>query len=112
MGVYSTSSNAGLQRRWWRSSTGGRCRPPKREGRSGEPRRAEFIGDAVLTLVGLTTLMADSKPKGAKPAAKVVHRMAPHPPSAEMRSSDGRLSAAQVFAALNEIRPTNAVLVE
>jgi benzoylformate decarboxylase len=38
--------------------------------------------------------------------------VAPHPPSAEMRSSDGRLSAAQVFAALNEIRPTNTVLVE
>jgi benzoylformate decarboxylase len=29
-----------------------------------------------------------------------------------MRSSDGRLSAAQVFAALNEIRPKNTVLVE
>jgi benzoylformate decarboxylase len=67
-----------------------------------------LIGDAVLTLVGLTALMADYKPKAAKPAAKV----APHPPSAEMRSSDGRLSAAQVFAALNEIRPTNTVLVE
>lgn len=71
-----------------------------------------LIGDAVLTLVGLTALMADYKPKAAKPAAKVAHRMAPHPPSAEMRSSDGRLSAAQVFAALNEIRPTNTVLVE
>jgi hypothetical protein len=71
-----------------------------------------LIGDAVLTLVGLTALMADYKPKAAKPAAKVAHRIAPHPPSAEMRSSDGRLSAAQVFAALNEIRPTNTVLVE
>jgi benzoylformate decarboxylase len=56
--------------------------------------------------------MADYKPKAAKPAAKVSHRMVPHPPNAEMRSSDGRLSAAQVFAALNEIRPTNTVLVE
>jgi benzoylformate decarboxylase len=71
-----------------------------------------LIGDAVLALVGLTALMADHKPKAAKPAAKVAHRMAPHPPSAEMQSSDGSLSAAQVFAALNEIRPTNAVLVE
>src|ERR1700722_15678813 len=67
-----------------------------------------LIGDAVLALVGLTALMADYKPKAAKPAAKVAHRMAPHPPSAEMQSSDGSLSAAQVFAALNEIRPTNA----
>jgi benzoylformate decarboxylase len=48
-----------------------------------------LIGDAVLTLVGLTALMADYKPKAAKPAAKVAHRMARHPPSAEMRSSDG-----------------------
>ena len=71
-----------------------------------------LIGDAVLTLVGLTALMADYKAKAAKPAAKVAHRMAPHPPSAEMQSSDGSLSGAQVFAALNEIRPTNAVLVE
>jgi hypothetical protein len=76
------------------------------------PVGGSLIGDAVLTLVGLTALMADYKPKAAKPAAKVAHRMAPHPPSAEMRSSDGRLSAAQVFAALNEIRPTNTVLVE
>jgi benzoylformate decarboxylase len=38
--------------------------------------------------------------------------MAPHPPCAEKPSNDGRLSAAQVFAALNEIRPANTVLVE
>jgi len=38
--------------------------------------------------------------------------MAPHPPTAEERKRDGRLSAAQVFAALNEIRPANTVLVE
>jgi hypothetical protein len=76
------------------------------------PVGGSLIGDEVLTLVGLTALMADYKPKAAKPGAKVAHRMAPHPPSAEMRSSDGRLSAAQVFATLNEIRPTNTVLVE
>ena len=38
--------------------------------------------------------------------------MAPHPPCAEKPSNDGRLSAAQVFVALNEIRPANTVLVE
>jgi hypothetical protein len=53
------------------------------------PVGGSLIGDEVLTLVGLTALMADYKPKAAKPAAKVAHRMAPHPPSAEMRSSDG-----------------------
>jgi len=71
-----------------------------------------LLGDAVLSLVGLTTLLADHKPKPARPHEKVAHRMAPHPPSAENLSNDGRLSAAQVFAALNEIRPAYAVLVE
>ena len=38
--------------------------------------------------------------------------MAPHPPAAANGSVDGRLSAAQVFTALNEIRPAHAVLIE
>ena len=71
-----------------------------------------LLGDAVLSLIGLTTLLANTKPKTAKPHERVAHRMAPHPPGAKERSSDGRLSAAQVFAALNEIRPPNTVLVE
>jgi benzoylformate decarboxylase len=71
-----------------------------------------LLGDAVLSLVDLTALLANYKPKTAKPREKVAHRMAPHPPYAEKRSNDGRLSAAQVFAALNEIRPANTVLVE
>ena len=61
-----------------------------------------LLGDAVLSLVALTGLLAGYKPKGAKPREKVAHRMAPHPPFAEKRPNDGRLSAAQVFAALNE----------
>jgi benzoylformate decarboxylase len=71
-----------------------------------------LLGDAVLSLRGLAALLADYKPKTAKPRERVVHRMAPHPPSAEKPSGDSHLSAAQVFAALNEIRPANAVLVE
>jgi benzoylformate decarboxylase len=82
----------------------------------GETARApvgdSVLGDAVLSLVELTALLADHKPKAAKPHEKVAHRMAPHPPGAEKTSNDGRLTAAQVFAALNEIRPPNAVLVE
>ncbi|MBV8230930.1 MAG: benzoylformate decarboxylase [Planctomycetaceae bacterium] len=70
-----------------------------------------LLGDAVLSLVGLTALLSDHK-KVAKPPEKLGHRMAPHPPTAEERKRDGRLSAAQVFAALNEIRPANTVLVE
>ncbi len=71
-----------------------------------------LLGDAVLSLVGLTALLAHYKPKAAKPRERIVHRMAPHPACAEKPSDDGRLSAAQVFAALNEIRPANTVLVE
>jgi benzoylformate decarboxylase len=71
-----------------------------------------LVGDAVLTLRALTALFANYKPKTTKPHVKVAHRMAPHPPCAEQPSNDGRLSAAQVFAALNEIRPANTVLVE
>jgi benzoylformate decarboxylase len=71
-----------------------------------------LVGDAVLSLRALTALFAKYEPKTAKPHEKVAHRMAPHPPCAERPSNDGRLSAAQVFAALNEIRPANTVLVE
>jgi benzoylformate decarboxylase len=38
--------------------------------------------------------------------------MAPHPPGQANGAIDGLLTAAQVFNALNEIRPANAVLVE
>jgi benzoylformate decarboxylase len=71
-----------------------------------------LLGDAVLSLAGLRALLADYKPKTAKSVEKAAHRMAPHPPCAEKRSTDGSLVAAQVFAALNQIRPANTVLVE
>jgi benzoylformate decarboxylase len=71
-----------------------------------------LVGDAVLSLRALTALFVEHKPKTAKPHEKVAHRMAPHPPCAEKPSHDGRLSAAQVFAALNEIRSANTVLIE
>jgi benzoylformate decarboxylase len=71
-----------------------------------------LLGDSVLSLARLTTLLADYKPRAVKPHEKIAHRMAPHPPSAEKPSGDGRLSAAEVFAALNEVRPANTVLVE
>ena len=38
--------------------------------------------------------------------------MAAHPPATANGPGDGRLTAAQVFAALNEIRPAHAVLME
>jgi len=71
-----------------------------------------LLGDAVLSLVYLTELFKAYKPRPAKPRHIVAHRMAPHPPCAQEPSKDGRLTAAQVFAALNEIRPADTVLVE
>ena len=71
-----------------------------------------LLGNAALALVELTRLFAGHEPKRAKPPEKLAHRMAPHPPYLEEPANDGRLSAAQVFVALNEIRPANTVLVE
>jgi benzoylformate decarboxylase len=71
-----------------------------------------LVGDAVLSLAGLTDLLAGHTPPPAKPHARLPHRMAPHPAMAANGSPDGLLSAAQVFAALNQVRPDHAVLVE
>jgi benzoylformate decarboxylase len=71
-----------------------------------------LLGDAVLSLAGLTELLSDHKPGTAKPREKLAHRMAPHPPAAEKPAGDGFLSAAEVFGALAEVRPAHAVLVE
>ncbi len=71
-----------------------------------------LVGDAVLSLAGLTDLLAAHTPPPAKPHARLPHRMAPHPATAANRAPDGLLSAAQVFAALNQVRPDHAVLVE
>jgi benzoylformate decarboxylase len=38
-----------------------------------------LLGDAVLSLLGPTALLADHKPKAVKQGEKVAHRMAPHP---------------------------------
>ncbi|MGO9958903.1 MAG: benzoylformate decarboxylase [Solirubrobacteraceae bacterium] len=82
----------------------------------GETSRApvgdSLLGDAVLSLAALKNLLAGRAPSNGKPHRRLEHRMAPHPPAAANGMGDGRLSAAQVFAALNEIRPAHAVLVE
>ncbi|MGA2013022.1 MAG: benzoylformate decarboxylase [Solirubrobacteraceae bacterium] len=71
-----------------------------------------LLGDAVLSLAALTDLLADHVASKATPHRRLEHRMAPHPPAAAHAAGDGRLSAAQVFTALNEVRPAHAVLVE
>jgi benzoylformate decarboxylase len=70
------------------------------------------LGDAVLSLAALTDLLGERKAKTDRAREKVAHRMAPHPSNPGKLSHDGLLSAAQVFNALNEIRPANAILVE
>ena len=70
-----------------------------------------LVGDAVLSLAGLTDLLGRLAPPPATPHARLPHRMAPHPTAAN-GSADGLLSAAQAFAALNQVRPDHAVLVE
>jgi benzoylformate decarboxylase len=71
-----------------------------------------LLGDAVLSLEGLRALLPDHKPKTTKARETVAHRMAPHPPGAPKDSGDGRLTAAQLFRALNEIRTRNTILIE
>jgi benzoylformate decarboxylase len=73
-----------------------------------------LVGDAVLSLVALKDLLADHTSSSGKPRERLEHRTAPHPaPTPVVNGSRGdRPSAAQVFAALNEIRPPHAVLVE
>jgi benzoylformate decarboxylase len=70
-----------------------------------------LVGDAVLALAGLGELLAGHTPADRPPRERVEHRMAPHPPPAAGSAGD-RLSAAQVFEALSEVRPEHAVLVE
>jgi len=71
-----------------------------------------LLGDAVLCLEGLKQLVGDGRPKTTKARETVPHRMAPHGSGAAKVSDNGRLTAAQVFRALNEIRPANTILIE
>ncbi len=70
-----------------------------------------LVGDPVLSLAALTGMLAGLAPRPAPPHERLPHRMAPHP-AAATGPQEGVLSAAQVFAALNQVRPDHAVLVE
>ena len=65
-----------------------------------------LLGDAVLSLAALTDLLADRPRSNGKVPARV------NPPAPKTNGSGDRLSGADVFAALQEIRPAHAVLVE
>ena len=71
-----------------------------------------LLGDAVLCLEGLKQLLGPRRPKTTKARETVPHRMAPYASGAAGASGDGGLTAAQVFRALNEIRPANTILIE
>jgi benzoylformate decarboxylase len=64
-----------------------------------------LLGDAALSLAALTALFADQRPS---PPSSDRRRV----PAAAVPASGARPSAAQVFAALAEIRPPRAVLCE
>ncbi|WP_454684900.1 benzoylformate decarboxylase [Ancylobacter moscoviensis] len=70
-----------------------------------------LVGDAVLATRALADLVKARASSGAS-RPKLSHRMAPHP-AAEPKASTGPVpTAAEVFAALAEVRPSHAVLVE
>jgi benzoylformate decarboxylase len=71
-----------------------------------------LLGDPVLSLEGLKVLLGAHKPKTTKARETLAHRMASHAPGAPKWSGDGRLTAAQIFHALNEVRQANTILVE
>ncbi|MEP9367613.1 benzoylformate decarboxylase [Xanthobacter sp. VNH20] len=75
-----------------------------------------LVGDAVLATQALLELVsAPSAPAKASRGAPLPHRMAPHPavhPEQAPGGKDGVPTAADVFAALAEVRPAHAVLVE
>jgi benzoylformate decarboxylase len=86
-----------------------------------------LLGDATLSLARLKELLVNRAPRTGKTHMRHDHRNqhAPVPapnghhgdtPSATVQAANGshgdRLSAAEVFAALSEIRPAHAILVE
>ena len=72
-----------------------------------------LLADPVLAIEALSLLVA-SRASGKRVARQPqAHRMAPCPPGQPAGGSrSGMLTPAQVFAALSEVRPENAVLVE
>lgn len=71
-----------------------------------------LLGDAALSLAALADLLVERKSDTKRPEKKVAHRVVPGPSKGATNSNDGLLTAAQVFNALSEVRPVNAILVE
>src|SRR5580700_2174434 len=71
-----------------------------------------LLGDAVLSLEGLAALVGNNRPRTTRARETLTHRMAPHASGPAKASDDGLLTAAQVFRALNEVRPAKTILIE
>ncbi len=71
-----------------------------------------LLGDAVLSIEGLKELIGRRTPSTTKARETLPHRMAPHASGTAKVSANGRLTAAQVFRALNDVRPAGAILLE
>jgi len=71
-----------------------------------------LLGDAVLSLAALKELLGDRKCGNTDVRHRVAHRMAPHGRGDARESGDRRLTAAEVFRALQEVRRPNTVLIE
>jgi benzoylformate decarboxylase len=67
-----------------------------------------LVGDAALSAAALAGMLSGGAPSSSAVPGRRAHDVGPAPED----SAGGRLSAAQVFAALSEIRPPHAVLVE
>ncbi len=70
-----------------------------------------LVGDAVLATRALVDLV-EARASGGASRPKLAHRMAPHPAAEPKSSASPVPTAAEVFAALAEVRPPHAVLVE
>lgn len=70
-----------------------------------------LVGDAVLSTQALADLVKARGPAGVRRQTQA-HRMAPHPAPEPRVSASGLPTAAEVFAALAEVRLPHTVLVE
>ena len=70
-----------------------------------------IVGDAALSLAALADLLSGHAPSNGKAQRRRAHAVTPRASSGNA-SPGAPLSAADVFATLNEIRPPHAVLVE
>lgn len=70
-----------------------------------------LLGDAVLSIEGLTSLL-DVQPAPMRAVAKQAHGMAPHAPGTPIDDGTGTLTPSELFRILRDVSPAETVLVE